>query len=62
MTKQIQNLFVPISKEVLNKITREVKETIATEIVVSHKKVFSTADLWNVQRNKRKLAIRKFMI
>lgn len=62
MTKQQHNSFIPISKTALEELTKEVKETIAMDIAVRQEKIFSSADLWNLHRNKRKVAIRKFIV
>lgn len=48
MKTQTANLFSPISKEQVEKLTTEVKESLVTGY--QHKTTFSAADLWNIQR------------
>lgn len=61
MTKQFKNQFVPLDKEVLQTLTAEVKETLATDFATPEK-VFSAADLWNIQRNKKRNPGRRFLV
>jgi hypothetical protein len=61
MTKQFKNQFVPLNKEVLQTLTAEVKETLATDFATPEK-VFSAADLWNIQRNKKRNPGRRFLV
>jgi len=52
-------LFTKLSKEELSNITNIVDETVA----VGHKpasKIFSAADMWNIQRQKRTFVQRRF--
>ena len=45
--------IVQMEPEVLTKLVREVKETLATDIQMPAGKrpVFTAADLWNIRRN-----------
>lgn len=45
--------IVQMEPEVLTKLVREVKETLATDIQMRAGKrpVFTAADLWNIRRN-----------
>jgi hypothetical protein len=56
--KNVEMLFFELlRKDVLQKLCKEVKETVATEVefpeVKAKKTSFGIADLWNIRRNKR---------
>ena len=51
MKKQTTNQFLQMNKEQTKKLTTIVKETLA--IGLSKAKIFSSADLWNIQRRSR---------
>ncbi len=51
MKKQSYMLFASLSKEDMTNLTNEVKETIAFDLVEPARKVFTSAELWNIQRN-----------
>lgn len=57
MKKQTTNQFSPISKEQTEKLTTVVNETLAVDI--HPVKIFSTADLWNIQRRGRTMMSRR---
>ena len=61
MKKQSNTLFATISNRVLTSLTTEVKETIAFDLVAPQHKIFTTADLWNIQRQTRARAQRRFL-
>ena len=44
---------VQLSEEIRKQLLHEVKETLATGIDVKKRKRFTSADLWNLQRNMR---------
>jgi len=46
-----------ISKEDLEKITKEVKETLA--FGYNHNRTFSSAELWNIQRRRKNILLRR---
>ncbi len=58
MKTQMQSLFTTISKTELNELTKEVRETIATE-AEGLQKVFGATDLWNIQRKKNRASLRR---
>lgn len=58
MKQQSTNLLSTLSKEEVNSLTKVVKETLATEIC-GHVKIFSAADLWNIQRQRRSFGGRR---
>ena len=47
--------IVQMEPEVLNNLVKEVKETLATDIKLPavKKRLFTTVDMWNIQRNTR---------
>lgn len=48
------NLFATISNDQMNELVKEVKETVASDAQVNGgKSVFSAADLWRIQNNRR---------
>jgi hypothetical protein len=51
MKKQTTNQFLQMSKQQTEKLTTVVKETLA--LGLNKAKVFSSADLWNIQRRSR---------
>jgi len=57
MKKQTTNQFSPITKEQTEKLTTVVNETLALDIHPT--KIFSTADLWNIQRRGRTMMSRR---
>lgn len=57
MKKQTTNQFSPISKEQTEKLTTVVNETIALDVIPV--KIFSSADLWNIQRRGRTMMSRR---
>jgi hypothetical protein len=57
------NFFPAISQQQFEKLTAEVKETLATGFTVQPKnRVFSAADMWNIQRTKRTFIQRRFSL
>ena len=62
MKKELLNSFVPVSKNEMSVLTSEVKETLATNFDTTQEKIFSAADLWNIQRNKKRNRGRKFLV
>jgi len=59
-----QTNFLPaINQAQLSKLTAEVKETLATGFKMEEKnRVFSAADMWNIQRHKRNFVQRRFTL
>ncbi|MEO6548232.1 MAG: hypothetical protein ABIN94_09540 [Ferruginibacter sp.] len=50
MKKQSNTLFATISAEQVDSLTTVVKETLANGFNYSKPKIFTVADLWNIQR------------
>ncbi|MEJ7586140.1 MAG: hypothetical protein WKI04_01135 [Ferruginibacter sp.] len=61
MKKQTPLLFTSNSKNVFVNITPEVKETIAFSLAGPCLKIFSTADLWNIRRQSKTWAQRRYL-
>lgn len=62
MKKQSTNLFAAIAKSTLAGLTNEVKETLAEGFSQQPKKVFTAADLWNIQRQRKSMLQRRFAL
>ncbi len=50
MKKLSNNFLIQMSKKQFENLTTVVKETLATDINMPARKTFTTADLWNIQR------------
>lgn len=62
MKTEITKSVIQLDKTSLQELVQEVKETIATDVIEhlkASKKVFSAADLWNIQRNKKQSKTRR---
>ena len=59
MKKQSQNLFSEVTKSELDNLTTSVQEIIAFGYK-SNDKRFTTADLWNIQRQQKSRTQRRF--
>jgi len=59
MRRQLVSLFTSLTKEELAAITNIVKEVVAVGNKPTSEKVFSSADLWNIQRQKRTFVQRR---
>jgi hypothetical protein len=44
---------VQVDEEIKKQLLHEVKETLATGIVISLRKKFTAADMWKLNRNRR---------
>jgi len=62
MKKQLQALFTPVTKTEISLLTTEVKETLANDFNLNEQKIFSSADLWNIQRTKKRNPGRRFLV
>ncbi|MEO6669406.1 MAG: hypothetical protein ABIN36_08015 [Ferruginibacter sp.] len=51
-------LFNGMSKAFLQHFTATAEETLSTEFNSSQRRLFSSADLWNIQRRRRSIVIR----
>ena len=59
MKTKSSNLFTQLSSNALENLTNTVKETFAKNVVNQQQKTFSSADLWNIQRNRRTIEKKK---
>ena len=59
MKKQSNNQFSAISAEHSKELTNVVKETLA--VGFTQPKIFSAADLWNIQRQRKARILRRFI-
>lgn len=57
MNQVVMPSIVQMDSEILKKLTTEVKETLATGIVMpAQKKRFAVVDLWKIQQAKKQTA------
>jgi len=61
MKKQSTASFIQISGTQLENLTAVVSETLATGFEVIKTKSFTTADLWNIQRQAKSRIQRRFI-
>jgi hypothetical protein len=59
MKRSNTSLFTQLSKEELNNLTSTANEVIAFDCKNSNNKIFSAADLWNIQRQRRSFVQRR---
>jgi len=59
MRTQTTSLINKLSKETVKNLTNEVKETLAYGFNNSQTRTFSSADLWNIQRQRRSINVRR---
>lgn len=62
MRRITPSLFTSLNKEQLTAITSIVKEVVAVDHKSNTNKIFSSADLWNIQRQKRTFVQRRFSL
>ena len=53
MKRQSTTLFINLSENDVKNLTTVVAETLATNLLQEKQKVFSAAELWNIQRQKK---------
>jgi hypothetical protein len=59
MKLQSNNLLENLTKTELKFLTTEVKETVAANFKKERKRIFSAAQLWDIQRRKKNLSFEK---
>lgn len=62
MKKQSNNLFTTISKIQVENLARVVNETLITDFRRPICKIFTAADLWNIQRQGKYRIQRRFSL
>ena len=60
MKLQSNNVLETLSTADLKNLTTEVKETLATHFKKESKKKFTSADYWNIERNRKAIYSRRF--
>lgn len=53
------NLLENLSKEEIKFLTTEIKETVVINFKTERKRIFCTADLWDIQRRKKSLHFKR---
>ncbi|MGI8950001.1 MAG: hypothetical protein ACR2FN_00305 [Chitinophagaceae bacterium] len=62
MNSNVKNSIIRMEEDELRKLVSQVKETIAENVDFnSAQRKFGAADLWNIQREKRNVQIRKHL-
>jgi hypothetical protein len=59
MKIQSNNLLENLTRSELKILTTEVKETVAENFKKERKRIFSAAQLWDIQRRKKNLSFEK---
>ncbi|MDE3182963.1 MAG: hypothetical protein KGM16_06045 [Bacteroidota bacterium] len=60
MKLQSNNLLENLTRQELKLLTTEVKETVNKNFKKERKRVFSAADFWNIQRQRKNLYTKRF--
>ncbi|HEY5370224.1 MAG TPA: hypothetical protein VIJ75_14670 [Hanamia sp.] len=60
MKLQSNTLLETLTKNEIKFLTTEVKETVCNNFTKLRKRNFTAADLWNIQRRKKNLFIKRF--
>lgn len=61
MKRQSNRLLSPLSEESIMNLTTEVKEVLANGFKKSQGRILSTADLWNIHRQRKARMLRRFI-
>ncbi len=61
MKMQSNRLLSPLSEEGIINLTTEVKEILATGFKKTQNRILSTADLWNIQRQRKARVLRRYI-
>lgn len=61
MKMQSSRFLTPVSQEGIIKLTSEVKEILVPDYKKNEHRILSTADLWNIQRNRKARQYRKYI-
>lgn len=60
MKKHSTTLFIQINQEQTKSLTNITAEIVAENIEIMKSKIFSAADLWNIQCQKKKILQRRY--
>ena len=61
MKLESNNLLENLTRGELEILTAEVNETIAKDFKNKKKRIFSVAELWDIQRRRRNLLVKRMM-
>ncbi|MEO6893874.1 MAG: hypothetical protein ABI136_02505 [Ginsengibacter sp.] len=61
MIFQSINLLEKLTSSEIKNLTLVVKETVAKDFKKERKRIFSAAELWDIQRRKRNFSIKRIM-
>ena len=61
MKATASNLFKQISKPEIESLTQQVNETVAFGVTQNKPKIFSAAELWNIQRQRKSRIQRRYL-
>lgn len=61
MKLESYNLLENLTRGELNILTAEVKETVANDFINKKKRKFSVAELWDIQRRRKNLLVKRMM-
>ena len=56
---QTDSILKSLSTKEIKFLTNEVKETLCMDLKTNRKKVFSAAQLWNIQRHRKNVSFQK---
>ena len=60
MKLQSNRILESLSLEDVKNLTKEVKETLCSDFKNNGRKIFSSAELWKIQRERKNIVSRKF--
>ena len=60
MKKQSTTLFAQLGESAMKSLTNIVDEKLAFDIEPTQPKIFTAAELWNIQRQKKAITRRRF--
>jgi hypothetical protein len=61
MKLESKNLLKNLTISELKILAAEVKETVAKDFKKERKRIFSAADLWNIQRRKKNILVKRMI-
>lgn len=61
MKLESDNLLKNLTLSEFKYLTAEVKETVAKDYQKERKRIFSAADLWNIQRRRKNISVKRMI-
>jgi len=61
MKMQSSRFLSPVNQEEIIRLTSEIKEILVPDYKRNERRILNTADLWNIQRNRRARQYRKYL-